>query len=110
MLECMELKIMPEWAFIVLAARAFCRQLSLSLSLSLPDFDAAGQATTRLAKRCSQKERGKEEATARDISVLETGNVMGRFSRWILAAFFEILEHIYMCVLRNWYYFNEQEQ
>lgn len=84
--------------------------LALSLSLSLPDFDAAGQATTRLAKRCSLKERGKEEATARDISVLETGNVMGRFSRWILAAFFEIVEHIYMCVLRNWYYFNEQEQ
>lgn len=71
---------------------------SLSLSLSLPDFDAAGQATTRLAKRCSLKERGKEEATARDISVLETGNVMGRFSRWILAAFFEIVEHIYIYV------------
>lgn len=87
MLECMELKIMAEWAFIVPRCPSFLslalslslsRSPSLFLSLSLPDFDAAGRATTRLAKRCcAQNERRNAEKRNQWLEIypfLETGN------------------------------------
>lgn len=52
--------------------------VSLPLSLSLPDFDAAGRATTRLAKRCcAQNERRNAEKRNQWLEIypfLETGN------------------------------------
>lgn len=85
MLECMELKIMAEWAFIVPRCPSFLSlalslsvSVSLPLSLSLPDFDAAGRATTRLAKRCcAQNERRNAEKRNQWLEIypfLETGN------------------------------------
>lgn len=111
MLECMELKIMAEWAFIVPRCPSFLSlalslsvSVSLPLSLSLPDFDAAGRATTRLAKRCcAQNERRNAEKRNQWLEIypfLETGNVMGRFSWWIPCGFlwnFLIYMYIYAC-------------
>lgn len=113
MLECMELKIMAEWAFIVPRCPSF---LSLALSLSLsrsPSLFLSLSArfwrgrpshyTSRetLLRAERTEKRWKEEPMARDISVSRNRKqVMGRFSWWIPCGFlwnFLIYMYIYAC-------------
>lgn len=111
MLECMELKIMAEWAFIVPRCPSF---LSLALSLCLglpPSFSLSARFwrgrpshyTSRetLLRAERTEKRWKEEPMARDISVSRNRKqVMGRFSWWIPCGFlwnFLIYMYIYAC-------------